>query len=252
VRNCVLAVLAKKSVKQHFDPDERILQLMELFRRMTNDCIRIGLAEGRPRLGPCLVCYAKQKTYGILSAYRLCAISKASGILKSYQRLSKRHHVREPFCSRPSLTCCYGVRINAGRLRMPGNLENSLNTHVQRWLSQPGIEVRSVNLATESISISVRKSVEQIECTGMLGIDRNLDNITVADTENRVGRHDLSKATVIKSQCRQIKWSFCRNDARAAKRVFKKYGRLERDRVSWLLHNVSANIVLQARLGNKP
>ena len=131
---------------------------------------------------------------------------------------------------------------------MPGNLEISLNTHVQQWLSQPGIEVRSVNLAAESISISVRKSVERIECTGMLGIDRNLDNITVADTENQVRRHDLSKATVIKSQCREIKWGFCRNDVRTGKRIFRKYGRLERDRVNWLLHNVSANIVLQAKL----
>jgi putative transposase len=52
----------------------------------------------------------------------------------------------------------------------------------------------------------------------------------------------------VKSQCRRTKRRFLRNDAKVRKHSFNKYGRLERDRVDWLLHNVSANIVLQAKL----
>jgi putative transposase len=242
-------VLARKCAKQRFNPDERSLQLVETFRRMTNDCIRIGLGERKTSLKSLsLACYPKLNCYKAPAAYKLCAISKAAGILKNYLKLSKRHHVKEPYCTRPSLTTCYGVRTIGGKLRMPGNVEIPLNSYVQRFLSQPDVEVRSVSLTAESVNISVRRQVKPAECTGMLGIDRNLDNVTVADTESQVGKYDLSKATAIKSRCRRTKRRFLRNDVRVRKRIFVKYGRLEREHVGWILHNVSAHIVVQAKL----
>jgi putative transposase len=222
---------------------------METFRRMTNDCIRTGLAESKTSLG-CLslACYPKLKSYEVPSVYKLCAISKAAGILTSYRKLSKKHHIRQPYCTRPNLTTCYGLKTHAGRLRMPGNLEIPLNAWVQQFLSQPGVELRSVNLTAKSLSISVRKQLQPIYCAGMLAIDRNLDNVTIADTKNIIERYDLSEVTVVKSLCRHTKRRFSRNDVHVRKRIYSKYGRLESDRVGWLLHNVSANIVLQAKL----
>ena len=35
--------LARKSIKQRLRPSNRLLSLMECFRQMTNDCIRIGM-----------------------------------------------------------------------------------------------------------------------------------------------------------------------------------------------------------------
>jgi hypothetical protein len=143
-------VLARKSVKQRFNPDERILKLIEAFRRMTNDCIRIGLAERKTSLKSLsLASYPKLKRYNAPSAYRLGAISRGSGILRNYRKLSKKHHVKEPFCTRRSLTTCYGLKIHTGKLRIPGNAEISLNTYAQRFLSQPGLEVRSVTLTLD-------------------------------------------------------------------------------------------------------
>jgi putative transposase len=216
---------------------------------MTNDCIRIGLAERRTSLKSLsLTCYPKLKDYSVPAAYKLCAISKAAGILTHYRRLSKKHYVRTPYCRRSSLTTCYGLKIAAGRLRMPGNLEIFLNSYVQRFLSQAGVEVRSASLTTESVSISVRKQVQPMACTGILAIDRNLDNVTLVETGNQVERYDLTQTGLIKAKCRQRKRSLARNDVRVRRRVCGKYGRLERDRVGWLLHNVSANLVLQAKL----
>ncbi len=236
-------------MKQRFNPDEQILQLMESFRRMTNDCIRIGLAERRTSLKSLsLACYQKLKNYDIPSVYKLCAISKAAGILTHYRKLSSKHHVKEPHCVRPCLITCYGLKLHAGKLRIPANIEIPLNTYVQRFLSQPNLELRSVTLTAESLSISVGKQVKTVECEGMLGIDRNLENVTMADTENQVVHYDLSKATEVNSQCRRVKRRFSRNDVRVGRRVFGKYGRLQRNRVNWLLNNVSANIVLQAKL----
>jgi putative transposase len=242
-------VLARKSVKQRFHPDEPMLQLMEAFRRMTNDCIRIGLAEERTSLKSLsLACYPKLKSYTVPSAYRLCAVSKASGILTHYRKLYRKHRVKEPYCTRLTISACYGLRVLGGRLHMPGGMKISLNRHVKRFLSQPDIEVRSVTLTPESLTISVRKRVEPISCSGMMGMDLNLHNVTLADNQNYVEKHDLSKAEVIKSHCRQVKRHFSRNDVKVRRRIFGKYGRLEKDRVSWLLHNVSANIVLQAKV----
>jgi putative transposase len=39
-------ITAIKSVKQSLQPTPELLQLMETFRRMVNDCIRIGLQNG--------------------------------------------------------------------------------------------------------------------------------------------------------------------------------------------------------------
>jgi putative transposase len=242
-------VQARKSVKQHFNPDQNILGLMESFRRMTNDCIRIGLAEDRTSLRSLsLSCYPRLKDYQVPAAYKLCAISKASGILKHCRKLSKTHRLKKPHCHRPTLTTCYGLKVTGGNLRMPGNLEIPLNTYTQHFLSQPEVEVRSASLTPESLTISVRKQVEPVNCSGMVAIDRNLENVTIADTDNQLERCDLSKASAIKSRCRENKRSFLRNDVKVRKIVYGKYGRLERDRVAWLLHNVSANIILRAKL----
>ncbi len=188
------------------------------------------------------------KNHEIPSVYKLGAISRAAGILKNYRKLSRRHRAKEPYCARKNLTTCYGVRIVGGELRVPGNVHIPLNRYVKCFLSQPGVEVRSVNLTAESVSISVRRRVKSVECTGMLGIDTNLENVTVADTESHLERYDLSKATASKFLCRRTVQHFVRNDVRVKKRIFRKYGRLERERVGWLLHNLSANIVLQAKL----
>jgi len=81
-----------------------------------------------------------------------------------------------------------------------------------------------------------------------LGVDRNLDNVTVALTSDRtVRRFDLSKATMIKSNYRYVKSRFKRNDSRIRSRVFSKYGEKERNRVQALLHKISKRIVDEAK-----
>lgn len=236
-------------MKQRFNPDEQILRLMETFRRMVNECIRVGLAEKRSSLKSLsLVCYPKLKSYETPSVYKLCAISKAAGILKHYRKFSKKHRVREPQCTRLSLTTCYGVKVIGGRLRVPPGIEIPLNQYTLRFLLQPNIEVRSVTLTPDTLSISVRKHVKPMQCAGMLSIDANLGNLTIADTENQTEKYDLSRVTTIKARCREVKRRFRRNDVKVRRRICGKYGRLERNRVGWLMNNVSANIVLNAKM----
>lgn len=86
-----------------------------------------------------------------------------------------------------------------------------------------------------------------MEPVGAIGIDRNLDNITIAGTDGQVKRFDLSRATKVKERCRQVKRGFTRNDARLRRTIYGKYGRIQRNRVGWIFHNISSNIVKQVK-----
>jgi len=215
---------------------------------MTNDCIRIGLAEDKTSLKALSVaCYPKLKSYQLSSAYKLCAISKANGIINRYRKLSREHHMKTPYCSRKSLTTCYGVRVINGALRMRGGFSIPLNPHVIRFLSQTGLDVRSVTLTPDSISISVRKQVEPVKLSGILGVDINLNNLTTDDSSGRLQRYDLSKTCAARVLSRRAKQGFRRNDSKIAKKISKKYAKLEGTRVDWVLHNISASIVQRAK-----
>jgi putative transposase len=97
----------------------------------------------------------------------------------------------------------------------------------------------------------MRKEAHPVEVTGMLGMDSNLHNVTIADSRGQVQRFDLHKATTIRTRCRRNKRGFRRNDNKIRRRLFAKYAALQRKRVDWLLHNVSAKIVLQAKLNKQ-
>jgi putative transposase len=197
-----------------------------------------------------LVAYPKLKPYTIGSAYKLCAISRAAGILRNYRKLVRKHPVRTPYCTRATLTTCYGLRVVGTNLKIPGNLTIPLNPYTQRCLSQPNIEVRSVTINNDHLAISFRKITKPANCTGMLGIDRNLNNVTIADTNGKTIIHYLTKATIIRRRVRQARQGFKRNDARVRKIVYGKYGRLEKNRVGWIFHNTSASIVKHAKEGH--
>jgi hypothetical protein len=85
-----------KAVKQNYQPTLVVLMLLEDFRLMVNDGIRVGLEfEEEKHATPSmkklsLLCYAQLKKYRVYSAYRLTAISKAAGILSARRKSIKR------------------------------------------------------------------------------------------------------------------------------------------------------------------
>jgi len=166
--------------------------------------IAIGLERGRtsPR-SLCLVSYHRLKVFETPSKYRLCAISRAAGILKNYRNLSKKHSVSTPYCRRPSLTICYNLKIRNNELHLPGGVHIPLNNYTLNVLRQPGIRLRSATLTVSRVCISFSKETSKVNCEGVLGIDRNLNNITAADSFGNIIVNDLSKVTVIKSASRR-------------------------------------------------
>jgi len=84
-------VLAVKVAKQNYIATPEILSLLEEFRNMVNDCIRIGLAENVSSLFALTKkAYHQLARYDVPTKYRLTAMSKATGILKNYRKILRK------------------------------------------------------------------------------------------------------------------------------------------------------------------
>lgn len=244
-------VTAIKSVKQDYSPNERMLVMMETFRQMVNDCIRIGLENNVSALKSMTrFCYPVLGRYDIVSYYKLHAISKAAGILTARKKSIKRgYRTKDPHMRKPCLVSSYGFKVLDGTLKVPlGDREYmdiSLNYYVRRILSDPTLRVRSFTLTTNALSICISKVIAEMECVENIGVDRNLENLTVGNDE-QVTRYDLSKAVKIAENTRSIVKSFKRNDVRIRKKIASKYGTRRTNMIKQLMHHVSKTVVEQA------
>lgn len=116
-----LAVQVVKAVQQNYMPTDEVLVLLEQFRRMVNDCIRIGLTENVTSLKALsLKAYRQLGGYEIPSYYKVCAISAATGILRNHRRaLRKGRNPAMPYARRLRLVTCDGFKVKDGHLLLP-------------------------------------------------------------------------------------------------------------------------------------
>ena len=246
-----------KCVQQRYVASDEVTRLMEVFRCMMNDCIRIGLQENVSSLKALsLNCYPCLKRYDVLSYYKLCAISRASGILKNYHNFARKGRgTRVPYVWKPQLVTCYGFKVNDGKFLLPSRvderIEIPLNNYVRRVLTVSGLQVRSVTLISDKLSLSIAKKVEPVKPVGVAGVDCNLTNVTTAVVPHgSVSRFDLSRAVSARQQCIATKAHMRRNDVRIRRGVYRKYGELQKNRVRWILHNASKHLVEEAKRGS--
>jgi putative transposase len=125
---------------------------METFRQMVNTCIKIGLESGESSPNTlCKLCYHRLKGYGMISYYKLCAISHAAGMLGNRKKsISRGLRLRQPYARRALLISCYGFKIADGKLKVPlGNKKYHdipLNSYVNNVLSNSSLRIRSFTL----------------------------------------------------------------------------------------------------------
>lgn len=117
----VSLVRAFKSVWQNYTPSPEVLGLLELFRKMVNESIRVGLANNVSSLRKLsLLSYNQLAQYDSPSCYKLCAISRAAGILAARKKSLKRGFpTRAPYSVRPVLVSCYSLKIKNDGLEIP-------------------------------------------------------------------------------------------------------------------------------------
>src|SRR5207249_11628305 len=115
------SLLAIKSVWQYYVPPQEVLVLLEVFRRMVNESIRMGLANDASSLRKLsLLSYNQLAHYDSHSCYKLCAISRAAGILASRKKSLRRGlPTRTPYAVRQQLVSCYSFKTKNRELEIP-------------------------------------------------------------------------------------------------------------------------------------
>ena len=244
-------MFAVKSVWQYYVPVAGVLRLLDLFRRMVNDSLRIGLLYDALSLRKLsLLSYNQLAKYDSPSYYKLCAISRAAGILAARKKSVRRGYVtRTPYAVRPQLVSCYGFKIENGGLRIPVSrgkrFSIPLTNHTLQIISQSGVKVRSFTLTRNRLSLCIARDAPTVNCASTVGVDRDLRNLTFGN-DQETSHYDLSKCVGIAKTSVRIVASFRRNDARIRTRIASKYGERRTSRTSNLLHNATKTIVALA------
>src|SRR3989475_2303434 len=218
---------------------------------MVNDSIRIGLLNGACSLRRLsLLSYNQLARYDSPSCYKLCAISRAAGILATKNKSVRRGFpTRTPYAVRQQLVSCYGFKIENGGLKIPVSrgrrFSIPLTKHTLEVISQPGVKVRSFTLTQNRLSLCIARDTPRIECTSTIGVDRNLRNLTVGN-DQETSRYDLSKCVRIANTTVRIVASFTRNDDRIKTKIASKYGRRRTSRTGHILPTATKTIVAVA------
>ena len=246
-------MLAVKAVKQNVVIDPVLLPLMTTFKNMVNDCIRSGLEHDvSTTIKLSKLCYRDLGRHDIYAAYKLCAISRAAGILANRKHSLKRgFKSRTPYLKHGMLISYMGFKIVERRsLQVPlGDrkyVSIQLNPHTCKILSDLAIRVRSFTLTANTLSSIYSKEVTEMEYVTAIGVDRNLANVAAGNDE-RVIMFDLSNAAEVADSSRSVMRALRRNDVKVRKLLSAKHGRRRRNRVNQLLHRVSKAIVQQAK-----
>src|SRR5436309_8335677 len=208
---------------------------------MVNESLRIGLANYVSTLRRLsLLSYNQLAQYDSPSYYKLCAISRAAGILAARNKSVKRGFpARTPYAVRPQFVCCYGFKIGNGYLLSPVSrgkrFRIPLTKHTSQVISQQGAKVRSFALTRNRLSLCIARDPPIIECVSTVGVDRNLRNLTVGN-DQETHHYDLSRSVRIANTTVRIIASFTRDDAITRTTIASKYGQRRTTRTSHLLH----------------
>jgi len=197
-----------------------------------------------------LLSYNQLAQYNSPSYYKLCAISRAAGILAARKKSVRRGYAtRTPYAVRPQLVSCYGFKIENGYLRIPASRRTRfcipLTKHVLEIISQPGVKVRSFTLSQTRLCLYIARDPPVVECVSTVGVDRNLRNLT-GGNDDQTNYYYLSKTVRIAGTTSRIIASFRRDDAKIRTRIASKYGRRRTARTGHLLHNATKTIVAGA------
>jgi putative transposase len=226
------------------------MSLMRQYQQMTNEALRIGLENGATSLRRLSsLAYGRFKDSNVPSGYKLCAISKAAGILAARKKsINRGYPTKNPRLNRPMLVSCYNFKLLDSKLRISlGNRKFQfidLNKHTMRVLeSDNDLEVRSYTITANSLSICIAKEVPEVQgIHAVLGVDRNLRNLTVGNKAN-VKYYDTSKVIEIGETTKDIVASFKRNDARVRKTISSKYGKRRTEKTRAIFHKISKDFV---------
>ncbi|MGI0069947.1 MAG: RNA-guided endonuclease InsQ/TnpB family protein, partial [Nitrosopumilaceae archaeon] len=225
--------------------------VFDYFKYCANEAIRIGIEKNltsKYKLHYQL--YHKLRLASPFhSKYVYGALECAAARLKLYKKtLKKKPNAKKPYVSKNHLILDnQSYKIEEDKIRITIEPAKHLFIKLTEYVCQKlkDTKLGSVVITSDKIIISYSKDIPEQRPSNFIGIDRNLNNVTTCDLQGNCIVHDLSKAQRITVLYSTVKSKFKRNDSRIRKKIFQKYGRLQKNRVHNILHCTSKKIVSQ-------
>jgi putative transposase len=126
-----------------------------------------------------------------------------------------------------------------------------LNKHTEKILSDKTLKARSFTITPFSLSISMQKDVKPIIPESIIGIDRNLRNVTLSVfPDTKCTMYKTNKILSVKENTMRVIASFRRSDRRVKGRFYTQKRNRQTRRINQFLHKISKDIVLKAKEHN--
>lgn len=241
-----------KSITQVIGHNQDLDYIMKIFQKMMNQSIRLGIKNNTSTLKKLsLLSYHDLNCKDIVTSYKLTAISQTCGILSRYKKeLKKNPNVGVPIVKNPFITNCYGFKINGCLLSIPfkphRQINILLNDYTQKILANTNMKVKSFTISKNKLSLCIEKDVEIIKPKSVLGIDRNLRNVTVGNNQTMTF-YKTNKLLSIKENTIHARAGFKRNDIRVKNKFWQKLNQRLEKRRKQFMHRISKQIVQQAK-----
>ena len=240
-----------RCVWQYHDKKDDLKPVFDYFKYCANEAVRIGIEENiSSKFKLHYQLYHKLRLDSKFhSRYVYGALECAASKIKLYKKtLKKRPHAKKPHISRNHLIMDnQSYKIEHDTIRIPTEPTKYLFIRLTRYVCSKIKDTKtgSITITDDKIILSYSKDVPEQRPTGFIGIDRNLNNVTTYDSKGSSIVYDLSKAQGIIASYGRVKSKFRRNDSRIGKKIFQKYGNLQKNRIHNILHYTSKKITSQ-------
>jgi len=245
-------------------------ELFSTYRSMVKECLENAMSmniTSRKRLHESIYRELRMRYMDYPSHYIYTAITMALGIYKSYRRiLRKRNNIKPPSIEELETILLddthlfwfswgsFRIATHKGHLTIPF----SLHEHAEKFKGWQVKSSRIIMLDDEYyLHVTFKKTIEEKEYEGLLGIDVNEKSIDLAlikPGKVRFVKIDISEAKYIRDRYFKKRWSIQRKvGERARAKLLAKYSGREKRRVDIIIHKASKIIAeMVAREKAKP
>ena len=242
---CIKAV---RAVKFYYTSTPLIRELLETFREMVNDSIRICLQEsinGRLRLRDRIYKEFKER-YGIVSAFPYSVAEVAWSIVKKHRKWNRKPIARRPMMKMDAQNYSLNYSILSVPFRKGEGILIPLRygDYQRSYLMDTTLKRGTVTITHSGIFISFTKEVPPVVPVTRVGIDLNEKSAVLSDGT----RFDLSEVARLHTEYGARRRDFYQTHPRD-ERLKKKYAGSSREkgRVRHVLHKAAKDIVETAK-----
>jgi len=247
-----LLVKAYKSVRFRYKPSALTRELLETFRYMVNDAIRICLSEnirGRLRLRN-RIYKDFQVRYGVLSGYPYSVAEIAWSIVKKHRNWGRKPNAKKLMMKMDVQNysinnCIMSLPYKRGKLIL---VQLDYGNYQQSFLADSQLKRGSLTITESAVVIAFSRIMPAVQPVNRVGVDLNEKSVVCSNGF----RHDLSSVARLRTEYAFRRSEFDRKNPND-RRLRHKFSstRRERERVRQVLHKIAKRIVETAKVNSQ-